>query len=91
MPSHSLICPKVVNKCPVVGCGQNIRRESVKKHWEQQQYKHVNLLRRETTRMLWKAKRVSQPFLYVFLTISYSFDLQITVMGLIDLTMLPLM
>ena len=60
MPSHSLICCKVVAKCPVVGCGENVRREAVAAHFQEGQGRHFSLLRRETSRMLWNANTVSQ-------------------------------
>ena len=60
MPSHSLICCKVVEKCPVVGFGENVRREAVAARFQEGQAKHFHVLRRETSRMLWNANRVSQ-------------------------------
>ena len=58
MVSHSLDCLNVAIKCPIAGCGHNIRRDSKECHMFKHQGNHVKLLQSHMSKALWNANRV---------------------------------
>lgn len=60
VPSHCMSCSKVVEQCPIGGCGQYHRREDMPTHLADKVGYHFDLLKRERTQMLWKVAKVKK-------------------------------
>ncbi|KAJ7377706.1 hypothetical protein OS493_027268 [Desmophyllum pertusum] len=57
VPFHTLVCTKVVQQCPIDGCGKYLRKEDIGRHCIDEQEWHQRLLIRERSRILWGAER----------------------------------
>ena len=55
IPSHCLDCPKVVEQCPVRGCGQHCRKGEMLEHKKEKMERHISLMESERTGILWNS------------------------------------
>ena len=60
IPSHCLDCPKVIEQCPVRGCGQHCRLGEMLEHKKERMERHISLMESERTGILWKSEKVGQ-------------------------------
>lgn len=68
---HSLDCPKIVEQCPVRGCGQHFRKGEMQVHKKEKLERHISLMESERTGILWQSAKVGQKMLFIIIFFNF--------------------